>query len=533
MWITDPCRMLDSYDVTSLAGKIRRLPEKVWQKDEQVLQNLTKNRQSQSVFLLSISAQKFRDILASRPLTEADIDRHGGWQELCQPLAPVIEKALSHYPAGGIVTRVQLARMQPGSVIKPHIDQSPMLVASHRVHLPIITNKGVEFVIDSRPTTMEAGKFYELNNRLTHTVTNKGSEDRIHLLIDYLPPENNLPAALAAGHEQRRKQRMLNNTSPPPVARHDIALPTIIATSVVRGAHKKESHGGIYLVDLHTESIKQVVDWNTCDISFEGRGWDRGLRGIAFHGQEIYIAASDELFCFDRNFSISASWRNPWLKHAHEIFCYGDHLLVTSTGFDSILRFDLVSKQFDRGWLIRPGGRSNLNLSIFHPSTSGPKEGNKLHINNVYQDSESIYVSGQALPFLLFIDDKKFGPVAGLPTGTHNAMPFRNGVIYHDTNADLVSQEEGNEFCYLDVPRYEDSELVNADLGDERLARQAFGRGLCVYGHDVVISGSSPSTITAYDLRARTAIKSLNITMDIRHAIHGLEVWPANWHVNY
>ena len=59
----------------------------------------------------------------------------------------------------------------------------------------------------------------------------------------------------------------------------------LVASSVVRGSHQGESHGGIYLIDLERERVVQTVDWNTADIDWQGRGWDRGLRGIAFDGK--------------------------------------------------------------------------------------------------------------------------------------------------------------------------------------------------------------------------------------------------------
>ena len=83
-----------------------------------------------------------------------------------------------------------------------------------------------------------------------------------------------------------------------------IQLPKLILTSVVRGSQQGESHGGIYTVDFEDQQGQQHVDWNTSDIDFEGRGADRGLRGITFDGDAIYIAASDELFCYDQNFTI-------------------------------------------------------------------------------------------------------------------------------------------------------------------------------------------------------------------------------------
>ena len=50
--------------------------------------------------------------------------------------------------------------------------------------------------------------------------------------------------------------------------------------------------------------MRQVVDWNTMDIDWQGRGWDRGLRGIAFHDETVYIAASDELFAYTPDFEL-------------------------------------------------------------------------------------------------------------------------------------------------------------------------------------------------------------------------------------
>ena len=93
----------------------------------------------------------------------------------------------------------------------------------------------------------------------------------------------------------------------------------LVATSVVRGSHQGESHGGVYLIDLDSREVRQTLDWNKADIDWQGRGWDRGLRGIAFDGETVYIAASDELFAYTPDFRLIGSWRNPYLKHCHEI----------------------------------------------------------------------------------------------------------------------------------------------------------------------------------------------------------------------
>ena len=44
-------------------------------------------------------------------------------------------------------------------------------------------------MLDGRPYKFEIGKAYEINNQMTHSVMNKGSEDRISFIFDYIPPE--------------------------------------------------------------------------------------------------------------------------------------------------------------------------------------------------------------------------------------------------------------------------------------------------------------------------------------------------------
>jgi hypothetical protein len=42
----------------------------------------------------------------------------------------------------------------------------------------------------------------------------------------------------------------------------------------------------------------------------------------------------------------------------------------------------------------------------------------------------------------------------------------------------------------------------------------------------MVAGGSSPSTISIYDIESGQTVGSVNMSMDIRNAIHGLELWP-------
>ena len=102
-------------------------------------------------------------------------------------------------------------------------------------------------------------------------------------------------------------------------------------------------------------------------------------------------------------------------------------------------------------------------------------------------------------------------------------------MLFNDTEADAVryaGRGEGREDRALPVPRYPRGELLNRDVDESQVARQGFARGLCVLSDSVVAGGSSPSTVTLYDLAANERLLSVNLSMDVRNAIHGLEVWP-------
>lgn len=80
---------------------------------------------------------------------------------------------------------VRLMRLGAGSVIKEHRD--PMLGAEDgqaRLHVPIVTDPAVEFLLNRRPVTMAAGSLWYLRLSDPHSAANRGRRDRVHLVID-------------------------------------------------------------------------------------------------------------------------------------------------------------------------------------------------------------------------------------------------------------------------------------------------------------------------------------------------------------
>src|SRR5690606_7346259 len=151
-----------------------------------------------------------------------------------------------------------------------------------------------------------------------------------------------------------------------------------------------------------------------------------------------------------------------------------------------LLGFDLDQNRFSWG-LHMSGGTGSLQCTAFDPDAgNGPAPSNNLHLNSVCCLDRGMYFSGLRTGGLLKFDGRKVRPVVTLPEGTHNAMPFRDGVLFNDSKADVVrfvSPDAGQAFP---VPRYETEQLTHTEFGDSRIARQAFARGLCVVNESVI-----------------------------------------------
>jgi len=87
-----------------------------------------------------------------------------------------------------------LAYLKPRGVIGLHPDSGHFLTLCHRIHVPLLTNPGVAYVIEDNEYYWERGKIYEFDNTRVHGVANRSDEPRIHLVVN-LYPESELANA--------------------------------------------------------------------------------------------------------------------------------------------------------------------------------------------------------------------------------------------------------------------------------------------------------------------------------------------------
>ncbi len=122
---------------------------------------------------------------------EMQITREPAWDPLQAVAVPLMHDIIgNHFPPGGTIIRAMAAKLKAGGIIAPHRDTHPSFIHSHRIHVPITTNNGVRFMINGRPYRFEVGNAYEINNQRNHSVMNRGKQDRVTFIFDYLPPQN-------------------------------------------------------------------------------------------------------------------------------------------------------------------------------------------------------------------------------------------------------------------------------------------------------------------------------------------------------
>ncbi|MDE3740001.1 MULTISPECIES: aspartyl/asparaginyl beta-hydroxylase domain-containing protein [Pseudomonas] len=92
---------------------------------------------------------------------------------------------------GAFRTRVRsarLLRLGPGSRIHEHCDPDLGMPGSDlRLHVPLLSPAGVEFLVDGLQVPMQPGECWFLDLSRPHRVDNPGPGERIHLVLDCQP----------------------------------------------------------------------------------------------------------------------------------------------------------------------------------------------------------------------------------------------------------------------------------------------------------------------------------------------------------
>jgi hypothetical protein len=85
---------------------------------------------------------------------------------------------------GAVWGRSRFMGLEPGSEVPLHVDSHYYWRTHVRIHIPVITNPDVHFTCGGQTVHMAAGECWVFDSFQRHEVHNRGSEKRVHLVLD-------------------------------------------------------------------------------------------------------------------------------------------------------------------------------------------------------------------------------------------------------------------------------------------------------------------------------------------------------------
>jgi hypothetical protein len=171
-------RLHGRFDIAPLLAKVNALNDADWQRDSFRQRAYRAHACTQSIPL--VYDEDFRYTGPSQ---------QSCFENFSTAIEPLLNIVAESFKGRGYLLRLLLTRMPPGGAITPHIDQILSLQFVHRLHIPVITNNGVQFTINDEVRHLEAGEIWEINNCRCHSVVNAGTVPRVHLILDWVTPE--------------------------------------------------------------------------------------------------------------------------------------------------------------------------------------------------------------------------------------------------------------------------------------------------------------------------------------------------------
>ena len=165
----------DDFDIDAIREKILRIPQAKWLESERE-RRFDVHRDTQA--LLAIH---FEDHRYTRP------EVRELYHELQAELQPLLQHIAAFYQDNGFVVRLMFAKLLAGGKIPRHADGGFSLLNCHRIHIPLVADEQNIFFVNGEEKNMRVGEIWEINNELVHMVENRGDEDRIHLIVDWMP----------------------------------------------------------------------------------------------------------------------------------------------------------------------------------------------------------------------------------------------------------------------------------------------------------------------------------------------------------
>ena len=170
---TNNFKYIDKIDVEGTKKILQNFNEDDWNKYTYRQETWDVHNQTQTIPLLY--GEDFDEVAPQRK----------DYNKFIPILKSIEEKLIKKYSTGSI-SRAILVKLGVGCSVKAHQDHGAALQSTIRHHIPLQTNRYVIFTVGGEGKNLKEGEIWEIKNtNKTHSVYNKGVEDRIHLIVDW------------------------------------------------------------------------------------------------------------------------------------------------------------------------------------------------------------------------------------------------------------------------------------------------------------------------------------------------------------
>jgi len=148
----------------TLAREVEALPREAWMAHPQQFDG------NSSVPMISPGGANIHQAVGPMAPTE--------WLRRCPYILEIMQALDSTWG------RSRLMGLDPGAEVPEHVDINYYWRTHLRIHIPVITNPDVAFTCAGETIHMPSGECWILDSFYRHSVVNRGSETRVHLVLD-------------------------------------------------------------------------------------------------------------------------------------------------------------------------------------------------------------------------------------------------------------------------------------------------------------------------------------------------------------
>lgn len=203
-----------AFDGSALEAEVRALPSSSW------VPHPTGYVGNEAVRLVTVGGQPtdaFEGPMRPTPQLEA-----------CRYMREVMAEL------GGVWGRSRLMGLGAGAEVPEHIDVHYHWRTHLRIHIPVITNPAVEFTCGGETVHMAPGECWIFDSFRWHEVHNRGTEQRIHLVLDTVMTDSLWQLIDSAKSGTPSRSLTPGQRAPEPLYFENYNAPTVMSAWEVR-----------------------------------------------------------------------------------------------------------------------------------------------------------------------------------------------------------------------------------------------------------------------------------------------------------